>query len=174
MIFATVLRDPLDRIMSMYNYFFTENSKEGVNNPLEKARHERGEMQNYYVRKLTGRNIHPLGLYANVVRGKSGSKWEVGFDYLELAVDIIQRFEFIAVLEFLDYAESAFDFIGWEHENDQMNKAPKILTTRSSNAADELSQELLRALIAENYFDIRLYNLAVQLFVERDNGCNKK
>jgi hypothetical protein len=166
LVFGTVLRDPLDRILSHYNYFFIENSKEGIRNPLEKARHLRGEMKNYYTRKLTNRQIHPLPIF-----DMEGDMW-VGFEHYKLATEILQRFEFVVILEYLDYAKSAFKYIGWTFTTDRTNAAPHKLTTRSSHAVEEMSQDLLRALIADNYYDIRLYDFAVRLFVERNNGCS--
>ncbi len=165
-IFATILREPLDRALSMYNFFHAEVHPPGDKDhqTLMRFRAYRGELNNYYVRKLT-EGDSTTSSYLSMRQ----DIWEWDF---ELAKEVLSQFHFLLILEYLTkYGQEPFDFIGWKFDDSRRNAAPRQKHRSTSNAVAELEQDVIRVLIQENYYDILLYQYAVQLFVERKNGC---
>jgi hypothetical protein len=93
--------------------------------------------------------------------------------HYEDARKVVSQFHFLQILEFLsDYGHEPFEYIGWKFDDSRKNAARRKRVRGTSKAVAELSQDVLRVLIQENYYDILLYQHAVKLFVERSNGCH--
>jgi hypothetical protein len=162
-IFGTMLRDPIERIWSLYVYehvegrdgFIRANPDKPLMPPEKWVR--RTEAENFQVRVLSGMYFLPDSPKELVPTGRGATE----ADYLK-ARAVLERFHFVLTLEDVqDGITYMRSLLGWERN------ATRSVINKSGTKEHAMPPGLREQLEEKNEWDMKLFAYARQLFRER-------
>lgn len=154
-IFITMLREPIDRVLSTYyylttspeNFYYNQVKAMGLKEFINWDSRDRWIIDNHQTRLITGTNLISQTPDLN-----------------EAKRIIRDRFKFVGLLErFTDSIQLLSYIFGWQFAEE--NRKVNITSTRPKKT--ELASQIIDDIKAINQLDIELYNYAAQLFEEQ-------
>jgi hypothetical protein len=188
-VFATTLRDPVDRWYSQYRFEHVEkrDNSQGTKSfgdwYRENKRWTMGE--NYYIKTFVGTENPPddevlkrRGPKGNpVVHGEfywTYNKFrgpELKWEEFESALDVVLRFHVVLILEWLDDSQGMLrELLNWQEAPRQVlphESQAKRANKKSKSAKDTLPPEVYKVAREGNALDYLFFDFTRRIFLER-------
>lgn len=155
--YITILRDPLDRLVSLYYYLLSIADVSEAGKMMVETKMTLKEFVQYKENQVTDNSM--LRMLCNI-EGKTAKWGECTEQMLEDAKhNLIHYFDFVGFTdEFADFSHQLCNFFNWEEAKEKSN----VNNERRSTA--ELDPEIVSLIKEVNRFDFALYDFAKEHF----------
>jgi len=175
--FITILRDPIDRVISHYEYWKSYSTKWPTSDPdpnlASKYEEHRAAVSRDLLYFVTGN--HPRAAWlANLQTWKVASgdinKWPDTTDrrLIELAKEHLEEFAFVGITELFSESLLLLSYkLGFEPPKSVL----RLNVTPTRTQRGHIPSKTLEAIIERNQLDLELYEYAQQIFRARFQSC---
>jgi hypothetical protein len=158
----TILRHPIDRIVSEYFYYRNDVERVSWNKLTILAKDH--DLASYVSQLVTLRDGAISNRYCHHFASQLSRRWLSDARILSLAKQSLQRYDFVGIQElFVDSVDVFCCLFGLPH----VPKIPLVNVTSSRAAASAIDPEARQMLLRANDLDVKLYEFALQLFQSR-------
>ena len=155
--FLTILRDPVERIVSLYYYLLSIADVSDAGRMMMETKMSLKEFIQYKENQVTDNSM--MRMLCNT-EGKTAKWGECTEKMLEDAkYNLINYFDFVGFTdEYASFSQQVCSFFGWEASSEVSNVNKDRVRT------DELDSDLIGLIKEINHFDYKLYDFAKEHF----------